>query len=253
MKAEQRRARIGNLLQAHPVTVEEMATMFAVSPSTIRRDLAELSCRGAIVRTYGGALSAAPGEQSVRERERLARAHKAAIAKVAEGHVRQGALLLLDAGTTVGALAQRLATWSGITVVTNGLTTVDALADSEGVELVALGGAVRHVSLGMIGPIAEGALRCITADVAFIGGDGVVADRGVCEGTAEQAALKRLMVERARDVYVLADSTKLGLAGGHWWTTLDRPWTLVTDSEADPERLAPFRACPGVTVEIASL
>jgi DeoR/GlpR family transcriptional regulator of sugar metabolism len=253
VRSEERRTRIRGLLQARPVTVEEMAALFDVSPSTVRRDLAALSDEGTVVRTYGGALSAAPGEQPVHERELLALTQKAAIAKVAEQHVRQGQLLLLDAGTTVGALAARLASWSAITVVTNGLTSLAALADSAGVELVALGGAVRHVSLGMIGPIAESALRGITADAVFLGADGVVAGRGVCEGTAEQAALKRLMIEQAREIYVLADSTKLGQAGSHWWTVLDRPWTLITDEGATPDRLAAFRNRPEITVSIATL
>jgi DeoR/GlpR family transcriptional regulator of sugar metabolism len=252
VRSEERRTRIRSLLQARPVTVEEMAALFAVSPSTVRRDLAALSDEGTVVRTYGGALSAAPGEQPVHERERLAPAQKAAIAKVAEGRVRQGELLLLDAGTTVGALAARLASWTEITVVTNGLTSLAALADSEGVELIALGGAIRHVSLGMIGPLAEAALRGITADAVFLGADGVVAGRGVCEGTAEQAALKRLMVQQARDIYVLADSTKLGQGGSHWWTALDRPWTLITDDGATPDQLAAFRNRPEITVSIAA-
>ncbi|MFC5752795.1 DeoR/GlpR family DNA-binding transcription regulator [Actinomadura rugatobispora] len=252
MRAEERRVRIARLLREQPVRVEEMAELFAVSPSTIRRDLATLSDEGAVVRTYGGALSAAPGEQSLHEREKLALAQKAAIAKAAEGCVRPGTVLLLDAGTTVGALAERLASWAGITVVTNGLTTLEALADSAGVELIALGGAVRHVSLGMIGPIAEGALRGITADAVFLGADGVVAGRGVCEGTAEQAALKRLMVEQAREVFVLADASKLGRAESHWWTALDRPWTLITDAGAPEEALAEFRRRPEVSVTVAT-
>ncbi|MEW2358251.1 DeoR/GlpR family DNA-binding transcription regulator [Spirillospora sp. NPDC029432] len=252
MRAEERRARIARALRERPVRVEELAETFAVSLSTIRRDLQLLSDEGAIVRTYGGALSAAPGEQSLHEREKLALAQKAAIAEAAEKHVRPGGVLLLDAGTTVGALASRLASWTGITVVTNGLTTLDALAESAGVELVALGGAVRHISLGMIGPIAESALRGITADTVFLGADGVVAGRGVCEGTAEQAALKRLMVEQAREVCVLADASKLGRAESHWWTPLDRPWTLITDSGADAGRLAAFEERPEVTVTVAA-
>lgn len=153
--------------------------------------------------------------------------------------------------TTVGALAGRLSTWSGITVITSGLTSLNALADSEGVELIVLGGTVRHVSLGLIGPIAESTLRGVTADAVFLGADGVTADRGLCETTAEQAALKRLMVEQADEVYVLADASKIGRTSGHWWTALDRPWTLVTDAGATEEALAPFHARPEITVRIA--
>ena len=216
----------------------------------MRRDLALLSADGAVVRTYGGALSPAPGEQSLHEREHLALAQKAAIAREAARFVEPGQLLLLDAGTTVGALAGRLASYDGVTVVTNGLTTMHALEDADGVELVVLGGTVRHVSLGMVGPLAETALTGITADVVFLGADGVVAERGICEGTAEQASLKRAMVDRAATVVVLADSSKLGNAGSHYWTPLDRPWTLITDDRATGAQLAAFRALPDVDVVV---
>jgi DeoR/GlpR family transcriptional regulator of sugar metabolism len=253
VKTSERRTRIRDLLRTRPIAVEEMAVLFEVSPSTIRRDLVVLSDEGEIVRTYGGALAAGPGEPTLHERERLAQVEKAAIAREAERHVRPGQVLLLDAGTTVGALAARLAAWTGVTVVTSGLTSLNALAESDGVELVVLGGAVRHVSLGLIGPIAESALRGITADAVFLGADGVVADRGVCETTAEQAALKRLMVEQADDVYVMADASKVGRATGHWWTALSRPWTLITDAGASEEALAPFRTHPDITVRVAPL
>lgn len=71
------------------------------------------------------------------------------------------------------------------------------------------------------------------------------------EGTPEQASLKRIMVENARDVYVVADSTKLGVESSHWWTALDRPWHLVTDDEATEQQLAPFRALGNVEIHLA--
>ena len=239
-----------SILRARPVAVEELAERYEVSLSTVRRDLATLSADGEVVRTYGGALAPAPGEQSLHEREHLALRQKEAIAREAERLVSPGDLLLLDAGTTVGALAARLAAHDEITVVTNGLTTMHALEDAAGVELVLLGGSIRHVSLGMVGPLAEAAMADITADVVFLGADGVTADRGVCEGTAEQASLKRAMVAGADSVVVLADASKLGVARSHYWTRIERPWTLITDDGAGEVQLAPFRDRPEVEVRV---
>jgi DeoR/GlpR family transcriptional regulator of sugar metabolism len=250
VRSRDRRARIAALLRSRPVGVEELAAQYGVSLSTIRRDLATLSADGEVVRTYGGAL-AAGSEQSLHEREHLALPQKAAIAAAAEGLVQPGQLLLLDAGTTVAALATRLAAHRGITVVTSGLTTMQALQDADGVELVVLGGTVRHVSLGMVGPLAEAALAGITADLAFLGADGVTAERGICEQTAAQASLKRAMVAGAGRVVVLADSSKLGSASSHYWTPLPAPWTLVTDERATEAQLAQFREADGVDVVVA--
>lgn len=252
MSGGTRRAAIRELLRRRQVGVDELAVRFGVTASTIRRDLAALTAGGDIVRTYGGALATGGEEQPLHERETLASMEKAAIAREAEKHIRPGQLLLFDAGTTVGALAARLVGWNGIAVASTGLTTLNALADAEGVELIALGGVLRHVSHGMVGPLAEAALARLTADAVFLSGDGLTAERGVCEASAEQAVVKGRMIDQAGAVFVLADASKLGRASSHWWTPLPSTWTLITDSSASEEQLAPFRRLPAVTVIVAT-
>lgn len=247
-----RRGEIRDLLRVRPIAVAELAERYGVSESTVRRDLTRLSESGQVVRTYGGALShGSAEEQTLHEREGLAVAQKAAIGRAAEGHVAGCHMVLLDAGTTVGALAGRLAARGGLTVATPGLTSITVLAGVPGIELIVLGGSVRQLSLGMVGPLAEAAVSRLTADAVFLGADGVVAGRGICEASPEQSALKQLMIERSRDVHVLADAGKLGRADSHWWAVFDRPWTLITDAGATEDQLRPFRADPLCTVEVA--
>ncbi|WP_331773337.1 DeoR/GlpR family DNA-binding transcription regulator (plasmid) [Embleya sp. NBC_00888] len=253
MSGAQRRQEIRDLLRMRPLSVSELAERYGVSESTVRRDLTQLSGAGEIVRTYGGALlSGGAEEQTLQERETLARAEKAAIARTAEAHVAGCRLVLLDAGTTVGALASRLATHDGLTVATPGLTSVDILAGAPGIELIVIGGALRRLSLGMVGPLAESMVSQLTADAVFLGADGVVAGRGICEARPEQTSLKQLMVERSRAVYVLADAQKLGRAESNWWASFTRPWTLITDASATNAQLALFRMDHLCTVEVAA-
>jgi DeoR/GlpR family transcriptional regulator of sugar metabolism len=251
VNARDRRGEIASVLSERPVSVEELAGRYRVSLSTIRRDLEKLSQTGQVLRTYGGARTAAPGEKSLREREKIATRQKAAIGRLAATFVAPGTVNILDAGTTAGALASRIADRSGITVITNGLTTTHLLEDSDGIELVVIGGSLRHMSSGMVGPLAEHTMSSITADAAFLSADGVTAARGLCEGTPEQAALKRIMVDNSRELYVVADSSKLGVESSHWWTALDRTWHLVTDDEATQEQLQPFRGQGNVEIHVA--
>ena len=58
-------------------------------------------------------------------------------------------------------------------VVTGNLPLVPSLIHC-GMEVVVLGGAVRPISMGVIGPYAEMVLRHLTVDKAFLGADGVV-------------------------------------------------------------------------------
>ncbi len=67
--------------------------------------------------------------------------------------------------------------------------------------------------------------------------DAVTAEDGICETDHAQTRLKELMTRRGNSVYVLADSSKLGLRPFHAWARLALPWTLVTDDGADPAQV----------------
>ncbi|GLZ13918.1 DeoR family transcriptional regulator [Actinomadura sp. NBRC 104425] len=250
LRAAERRRLIEELVAARGnVAVEELAASLGVTQSTIRRDLALLTERGRLARTYGGAMpvTAAP-EPPVGQRAHEHVAEKDRIARWAAAQIGDGESVLLDAGTTTGRVAHHLRSRTGLTVITNGLTAVTELADATEIDLVVLGGSLRHISQGLVGPLAELTLSRLTADRAFLGADGLDAALGICEASLVQTRLKEQMAERAREVYVLADASKLGRAPFGAWAALPGPWTLVTDHTADEERLAPFRALPHVRV-----
>jgi DeoR/GlpR family transcriptional regulator of sugar metabolism len=252
MNSKQRRAGIHEAILTGRASVDDLAQRFGVSPSTIRRDLALLTGEGQLVRTYGGA---APGlladEQGVGERERLARAEKAAIARVAADMVSDGDTVILDAGTTCGALARQLRDHHRLTVITSGLSSVEGLLGAQDVEVVLLGGTMRELTRGTVGPLAELVLRRLTAHTVFLSADGVVAGRGLCEANFAQTTLKELMIGQAEDIVVLADASKLDRMASRWWTPLERPWTLVTDDSATAGQLAPFEALGTCRIQVA--
>lgn len=238
-----RRALLLDLLRQGQVDVDGAAKRFDVSASTIRRDLRHLAEAEGVVRTYGGAVLTRPAdEQSLKQRETVNGRQKEAIARAALACVAEDDSLILDAGSTVAALARLLAGRSH-RVVTNNLTLVPLLAEAPGIALTVLGGAVRATSMSTTGHQAVEAVRRVTADKLFTSADGVVAGRGLCEASPEQASLKEAMMGQAHEVYVLADASKLSRAGQPHWALLPARWTLVTDREADPECCRAFEAC----------
>ncbi|MFB4419494.1 DeoR/GlpR family DNA-binding transcription regulator [Streptomyces sp. QL37] len=229
--------------------VDELSTRFVVSPSTIRRDLARLTADGRLARTYGGAM--APPEAPLHRRTAQAPEAKRAIAALAATHVAPGATVLLDAGSTVAALARALhGGRDDLTVVTPSLSAVLELGGAEGVHVTCLGGHYRPLSHAFVGPLTEAALERMTFDAAFLGTDGVSPELGICEAGAEQIRLKELMARRSRRVYVLADAAKLGRAPFHAWAPWQPGWTLVTDATADPDQVSALRT-RGVEVLLA--
>ncbi|MDR7304014.1 DeoR/GlpR family DNA-binding transcription regulator [Haloactinomyces albus] len=240
--ARERRAAIVRLATTSGLaSVDELSATFGVTASTIRRDLAQLESAGHLARTYGGAMAVNTNhEATLRQRSSEAFEAKRAIALWAAGQVRPGETVLLDSGSTMSALARELTHVQNLTVVTTGLTVLQELANVDTVQVECLGGTLRHISQGFVGPLTEVALNRMTFDRAFLGADGVTAERGICEADLHQTRLKELMAQRAEHVYLLVHAAKLGHCPFHAWAQLPNSWTLVTDVEAG-SAIVPFQ------------
>lgn len=235
-------------------SVEELSAAMGVTPSTIRRDLAKLTAQGKLARTYGGAISLVPTtELGLRQRLGEAYAAKRAIAAWCLTQILPGEVIALDAGSSVGALSEMLRGALRLTdlkVVAAGLTAIDALSESPHIEVTALGGRLRPMSQAFVGALAEESVMRLSFDRAFMSADAVHPDWGLCEAALEQTQLKSLIMSRANRTYVLAHSEKLGATPFHAWAPLPPMCVLVTDTGADPDTVAAFRA-RGVEVVLA--
>jgi DeoR/GlpR family transcriptional regulator of sugar metabolism len=241
-ESDARRSEIVRLARSSGLaSVEELSAQFGVTPSTIRRDLSQLTSQGLIARTYGGAIALArQQEPSLRQRAMEGFEAKRAIARWAAEQVAPGETILLDAGTTVGAMGEFLRDVDDLVVVTAGLTALEALADADDVRVECIGGTLRHLSQGFVGPLAEATLQRLTFDRAFLGADAVTADLGICEAELEQTRLKEIMIERAGKIYILAHADKLGRKPFHAWAPIPKGATLVTDNDATDAQTRPF-------------
>ncbi|MCQ0033062.1 DeoR/GlpR transcriptional regulator [Burkholderia glumae] len=252
MKVARRREAMLQAVLSGMTEVSELCEHFGMSEATVRRDLRALADERLILRTYGGAASVsthAP-EESLEQRRRSFQAEKDAIGHAAAAHVQAGDTIFLDSGTTTAALARALAGAGrhDVRVVTNNLLVVQALAASN-VPLTLIGGEVRESSMSTLGPIAQLALTRVTVDKAFLGADGVVPGRGLCEATADQAYLKECLMRQAARLYVLVTADKLNRDSQQHWAPIDKPWTLITDASASHAELQAFRELTGVTIE----
>lgn len=247
----ERRVALLGLMREGISQVHDLASRVGVSPSTVRRDLARLTATGDVARTYGGAIhTAAFQERSIGESFLLAQRAKADIARAALDLVPGSGLVFIDAGSTCGALARSLAATerhAGLSVVTRGLETATSLADAAHLNVHVLGGRIRPLSHGLVGPLTDLALDRLAFDVAFLGADAVAIDRGIGEPTLEETTVKERVAARARRVVVLADATKLVEVATPCWAQLPSGWTLITDAEA-PMSLMAEGAVAGVEV-----
>ncbi|WP_082890301.1 DeoR/GlpR family DNA-binding transcription regulator [Halotalea alkalilenta] len=188
-------------------------------------------------------------EQSLEQRSQQFSSEKARIARAALARIDDHDTLLLDGGTSTAALAKLLPERRGLHVITNNLLALPLLRELPEGRVSVLGGDLRVGSMSTVGPAAFTMLERLSADKAFVSADGVVAGRGLCEASAEQAYLKELMIRQAARVFVLADASKLGRDRQQYWSLLNGSWTLITTAR-EPELLTPFVADTNVEVEV---
>ncbi|MFQ3787781.1 DeoR/GlpR family DNA-binding transcription regulator [Halomonas sp. A29] len=253
MKVARRRHAMLEAVLSGISDVEALCERFNVSEATVRRDLSALADEGLIVRTYGGAaaiIGKREPELSLAQRQHEQEDVKARLARAALEHVENGDTLLLDGGTTTAELAKLLGQRRDLHIFTNNLAALPVLAALSHSRVTLLGGDLRSASMTTYGVAAQAALERLSVDKLFLSADGVVADLGLCEASAEQAYLKEMMIRRASEVIVMADSTKLGRARQQHWTPLLSHWTLITDDQAPDDVLQTFQRRRAVTLEV---
>ncbi len=206
---QERRGYIEKRLMAEgSIKISELTRFFDVSSETIRKDLLFLEEKGVAKKAYGGAVSVSSAiEPSFKEKSVTHLAQKTRIATAALGYIESGMSLILDAGSTVFALAKALAIKKDITVFTNGLKAAQVL-DEYGISTHLLGGKIRHNSNSIIGSWALRNLREIRVDLAILGTSGFRDRRGPCVENFPEAELKSAMIDAGNKVLVLGDSSK---------------------------------------------
>jgi DeoR/GlpR family transcriptional regulator of sugar metabolism len=162
-------------------------------------------------------------EVEVRELRRL-------IGKLAASQVENGQTIILDTGSTTMHMAQFLRQHRDLTVITNSQDVFERLHSVPGITLMLTGGEYDSRSRSFVGRGAQLMLRDMRVDKAFIVAGGLSLDFGISSVTAQEADVRRAMIESAREIVVLADHTVLQNESNHRVGALDVVDTLITDA-----------------------
>ena len=149
------------LMQQDSLLVTDLSEQLNVSSVTIRKDLTELEKKKKLYRNHGKAILIDPYSENknVSEKERLYVEEKRLIGAAAAQLVTPRDSILIASGTTVHALARNIHTTDKLTVITASLEVARILANDHNVDIIELGGILRHSSLSVVGKYAESALN----------------------------------------------------------------------------------------------
>ncbi|MGN6170410.1 MAG: DeoR/GlpR family DNA-binding transcription regulator, partial [Solirubrobacteraceae bacterium] len=125
-----------------------------------------------------------------------------------------------------------------LTVVTNALNIASELVVRPNFKLLVTGGVARSESYELVGPVAETSLLEINLEIIFVGVDGITTDAGLTTHHEVEAHTNLAMIDRARRVTVVADSSKIGNVAFARICEIDRVDELITDNRAEASAVA---------------
>ncbi len=242
MFAEERKLKIIELLnQNKKVTVAELVNLFNVSSATIRSDLRELSDKGQIIRTHGGAIieSGAGFEPDTEQKRDLNLAAKQQIARLAIELIDNGDTVIFDTGTTTMELAKLLSHRQRIVAVTNDLEIARVLEEMNSVNVVLLGGELRRNFHCTVGAAGIKMLAQLSVDKAFMGTNSLSITNGASTPNIQQAEIKKAMIASAKQVVLLCSNRKLGRDSFARFASVDQIDTLIIE-KIDPSEKIEF-------------
>jgi DeoR family galactitol utilization operon repressor len=227
------------LMERPDLSVGQLSQRFGVSEVTIRSDLKSLAEQGLVVRQHGGGVPSL--HVNIMDRQRAHIEEKTRIARAAADLIGDLDDVMITAGTTTSLIPRFLLGRQGVNIVTNSTLLLPYVRNNPRLSVTLTGGEFRPAIEAMTGPATLRELRQFHVGKAFLGADGLTADKGITADSAEIAEVCRLMSEQARQTVVLADASKLGRAGFAHIMPVSRVNILITDRGAPPGEIARLR------------
>ena len=245
MALNQRRQEILNLIREDGhAKVQKLAQIFNVSEVTMRQDLETLEKMGFVQREYGGAFLKDVGNFATTGtliNENLMVEEKKEIARKAAALIQEGETIILDSGSTTTEVAKLMTGFANLTVITNALNIAYILGGNPGINLIVSGGEFKAPTLSLTGDMAAATFKGIHVNKCFLATAGISPDLQLTYPSLSDLVVKSAMIRASDKVYLVADSSKIGITSFASLGRLSLIDTIITDSKISPSQIEAIR------------
>ena len=226
------------------MTLEQLEEVFPnVSQMTLRRDLFQLEEDGRIIRIRGGAMSVkevqkVSGEAYIKKTTINTDA-KLVIAQKAATLIDEGSSLFIDGGTTAMYLSKEMPDMH-CNVFTNGIAVAMELAQKKNVNITVVGGQLMKDNLSTSSPAAREYFDLTNFEIAIVSATAFTPEHGFSCSNQIEADLLKQVFKKARHVYMMLDSSKIGKINPYTFAHIEDINVLITDDIFPAEYKALF-------------
>lgn len=237
MLTSERREKLKSyIMEYKTAAVTDVAKLFGVSSETIRRDFAVLEKQGILKRSYGGATmnDRKISAMNTKSRSLIVTDKKRLIVERTLPYIHPHDCIFIDHSTTAATLCERIKEMP-LTVVTNSLLVVNALADSPTIKLNCTGGRFQDFHKAFLGVSALEYIRKHKVDKAFVSCRTVNREDGLHDSSESESELRRCVIESASSTFLLVDNSKLNRSSFITTAPMEQVDYLITDKELSSE------------------
>jgi DeoR/GlpR family transcriptional regulator of sugar metabolism len=167
---------------------------------------------------------------------------KSRIGQAAAALVLDGDAIFLDSSSTALAIVQHLKNHRHLTIITNSLVIAQELQDTPGIRVVMSGGTFQRETASLIGVDGLELLRKFNIQKGFFGAHGLNLPEGLTDVSADEAEVKRTLVQMCRQTITVLDATKWGRVGLASFARPEQIQTVITDAHAPADLMAQVQA-----------
>lgn len=221
------------------LSLEQLAEYFPdVSQMTLRRDLVLLEQQERIIRVRGGAMSVKEVQkvsgEAYAKKTAIHTDEKIQIARKAASLIEENACLFMDGGTTSMTLAKELPDMP-LHIFTNGLAVAVELAKKKNFDVTMFGGQVLKDNLSTASAASRIYFENTNFELAVMSSSAFTPENGFSCGSQIEADFLQEMQKKAKSVYMMLDSSKIGKIMPHTFAYMDDIDVLITDSNFPDE------------------
>lgn len=216
------------VIEHQSASLDELVTVFEVSKNTIRRDVQELVDRGELKKVYGGVSVIHKKLESFEDRQVRNQQQKVLISKKASSFVEDGDFIFIDSGTTTIEMFEFIKD-KNITIFTNSIDFIVRALPFENLNVISIGGMLERKTNALVNPRNMDLLKDYNIKKAFMASTGISLVNGVTNASPLESELKKTVVNRSAEVYLLVDQDKFDKYGLMTYCGLDEIDFLVTN------------------------
>lgn len=216
------------IIENDSVTLDDLVDKYNVSKNTIRGDVQELVQGGRFQKVYGGVSINTSPPIPFHDRQVQNHLQKRHIGQLAAAYVEDGDNIFIDSGTTTLEMLDFLK-HKNITVITNSIDFLIGALPYKGLSTITTGGSLNRKTKSLVSVDNKKQIKSFNINKAFLASTGVSLKNGVTNSFSIESEIKRSVVNRSEEVFLLVDLHKFGRCSLTTYCELNEIDYLVTD------------------------